>query len=253
MAALERFPDPCAPARKRGGGDDDGSGESGGAGARAAPRPSVANARFRGARRADAPVLAELANLAGEGLPAFLWARLAEHDPEHAGQTPMTVGAMRAARDEGAFSYRHAVVIEAQRRAGAVPEVAGMLVGYRQLVPYDPGNLDALPAQVRPLVELEAAAERQAAFEGAAGTWYLNILAVLPVFRRLGLGSRMLNLAEKFALDSGAARMSIVVDSANAGADRLYRARGFAEAARRPIAAWPDGPRGDWVLLTKRI
>src|SRR3546814_2245097 len=62
---------------------------------------------FRPAVRADAPVLAELVNHAGEGIPLYLWDKLREP-----GETAWDVGRRRAARDDGAFSYRNALIIE---------------------------------------------------------------------------------------------------------------------------------------------
>ena len=49
--------------------------------------------------------LAHLINLAGEGIPHYLWSDMAEE-----GEDPMAVGARRAAREEGGFSYRNARV-----------------------------------------------------------------------------------------------------------------------------------------------
>ncbi|MDN3718973.1 hypothetical protein QW131_06505 [Roseibium salinum] len=53
---------------------------------------------IRPARVEDAPVLARLVNYAGEGLPLYLWDKMA---PE--GKGPWEVGEQRAAREEGSF------------------------------------------------------------------------------------------------------------------------------------------------------
>ncbi|WP_119167280.1 GNAT family N-acetyltransferase [Algihabitans albus] len=202
----------------------------------------------RPARPDDAPLLVELANLAGEGLPLHLWAASAE-----TGQTALDAGIERARRETGGFSYRNAVVIEAPLAPGAAPEVAGMLVGYRQDAPFEAGDLAELPATVRPLVELEAEAEAAVTAAGAPGSWYVNVLAVLPAFQRRGLGSRLLDLAEEKARETGAAQMSLIVDSSNLGAFALYLRHGYIETARRPLVPWPDGPTGEWVLLLKAL
>ncbi|HEY5641696.1 MAG TPA: GNAT family N-acetyltransferase, partial [Woeseiaceae bacterium] len=55
----------------------------------------------------DARAMAELINIAGEGLPVYLWAKIAEP-----GQSPWEVGRQRAQRDSGSFSYRNTVVRE---------------------------------------------------------------------------------------------------------------------------------------------
>jgi hypothetical protein len=52
-----------------------------------------AKAKFRPGQRDDAAVLADLVNYAGEGLPIYLWSKLAA-----LGQTGWNVGRTRAAR-----------------------------------------------------------------------------------------------------------------------------------------------------------
>jgi hypothetical protein len=74
---------------------------------------------FRPARLDDAPLLAELVNYAGEGLPLYLWSKLAEP-----GESAWDVGRRRAAREEGSFSYRNATMIEHEG------QTAGCLIGY---------------------------------------------------------------------------------------------------------------------------
>jgi ribosomal protein S18 acetylase RimI-like enzyme len=129
---------------------------------------------LRPARIDDAAVLAELVNYAGEGLPLYLWGKLAS-----AGETAWDVGRQRAARDTGSFSWRNATIIEHAETA------AGSLIGYAI-----PGGLEPVPsdtlAMFVPLQELENL---------APGTWYVNVLAVLPPYRGLGLGSELLRFA----------------------------------------------------------
>ncbi|HYN46826.1 MAG TPA: hypothetical protein VES64_09055, partial [Allosphingosinicella sp.] len=113
---------------------------------------------LRAARRDDAPHLARLGNMAGDGLPAYLWARMAEP-----GEDAWALGERRAARDEGAFSWRNAVIAE----VGGT--VAGVLISYP--VGDAPQPLDDLPPMFRPLQQLENL---------ALGTHYINVLATDP-------------------------------------------------------------------------
>ncbi len=62
---------------------------------------------FRAGRKQDAKQLAELINFAGEGLPHFFWSRMAEP-----GQDAWEIGAARAAREHGSFSYVNTEVVE---------------------------------------------------------------------------------------------------------------------------------------------
>lgn len=188
---------------------------------------------FRPAARADAPVLAELVNHAGEGIPLYLWGKMKEP-----GETAWDVGRRRAARDEGAFSYRNAVMIECQGQA------AGCLIGYAIDEAPEPIPAD-YPAMFRPLQELENL---------APGTWYVNVLAVLPAFRNRGLGALLLQRAEETARADGLRGLSIIVSDANTGARRLYERVGYGAAATRPMVKedWVSEGRS-WVLLTKPL
>jgi ribosomal protein S18 acetylase RimI-like enzyme len=189
---------------------------------------------LRKATPGDSRALAELMNMAGEGLPAHLWAEMAGP-----GEDVMEVGARRVARAEGSFSYANAEVLT----VGGT--LAGMLLAYRLPDPYETGPLEELPAVVRGLVELEAL---------APGSFYVNAVATTPAHRGQGIGSRLMQLAEARARESGARTLSLIVAEDNAGARRLYERLGYATAARRPITSYPGCKHtGDWILMTKAL
>lgn len=194
---------------------------------------SLDHSRIRPATKDDADLLAELVNYAGEGLPYYLWSKMA--GPR---QSVWDVGAQRALREEGAFSYRNATLIEADG------EAAGCLIGYAIADRPEPVAADMPPILV-PLQELENL---------APGTWYVNVLAVLPEYRDRGLGSALLELADETGRKAGGKGMSVIVSDANSAARRLYERCGYKEAARRPMVKedW-DGAGAEWVLLTKRL
>ena len=173
----------------------------------------------RRARPSDAVALAELIDIAGDGVPSAFWARIAAP-----GESAMEVGRRRAAREEGAFSYRNAVVVD----LGAGVEAA--LLGYP--LPDRPGPVPPdLPPEFVPLHELESL---------ASGTWYVNALATYPFRRGQGHGTRLLGVAERLARARGRPALSLAVVDANLGARRLYERLGFRTMASRPL------PRGDW-------
>src|SRR5215813_4115296 len=98
---------------------------------------------FRRADKSDAPLLAKLVNYAGEGMPLYLWGKLALP-----GETAWEVGVQRAARDYGSFSYRNATTIEHEGQA------VGCLIGYE--IPDRPEPIGAdMPPMFVPLQELE--------------------------------------------------------------------------------------------------
>lgn len=120
-----------------------------------------------------------------------------------------------------------------------------MLLGYRLADPYDAGDLEGLPAVVRPMVELESL---------VPGSWYINALATLEGERGLGVGSRLLELAHVLARASGATRLSIIVARENEGAARLYARCGYAPQASRPVVPYPGLVLGgDWVLMSREV
>lgn len=188
----------------------------------------------RAATTADADALAALANLAGDGLPLYLWTQLARP-----GESPWSVGRQRAQRESGSFSYRNAVVRE---EAG---QVAACLIGYP--LPDTPAPIDraGMPALFVPLQELENL---------APGTWYINVVASFPEFRGRGIGTALLEVAEELAIAAGCSGLSLVVSNANRGALRLYERVGYVTEASRPMIreGWShDGT--EWLLLVRRL
>lgn len=189
---------------------------------------------YREARKDDARALAQLIEIAGEGIPTYLWAQQARD-----GRTPLDVGAERAARDDAAFSYRNAVVAHLDGK------VAGMVLAYR-LDPPRPEELAALsdiPPLLRPLVELE---------HQVPGSFYVNALAVFEPYRGRGIGAALLSIAEATARRTGCDRLSVEVFAENEGAYGLYLRNGYKVVDRRPIVAHPCYPYSTEVLLLTR-
>ena len=88
----------------------------------------------------------------------------------------------------------------------------------------------------------------------APGTWYINVLAVRPQFRRLGLGTKLLSLADETAKALGMSGLSVIVSDANWGARRLYERCRYKERGARPMVKehWENDGQ-NWVLLTKHL
>lgn len=184
-------------------------------------------AEARLATKGDADILAKLVNMAGHGLPLYLWTKMAK------GGDPWEVGRQRAQREEGSFSYRNAVVLEHGK-------VLACLIGYPIVAaPVDPDT----PAMFVPMNELEAM---------ATGTWYVNVVATLPEARGRGFGSRLLAMADVIAEATGCTGTSLIVSDANASARHLYDSAGYREVATRPMVkeGW-DNPGQNWALMVK--
>ena len=189
---------------------------------------------IRPATKRDALHMAALADIAGHGMPAWVWSQAREK-----GQSVIEVGRARAMREEGSFSYRNAHMMEADG------EIAGMLLGYKQPDTMEPGDTSDMHEVFRVMTELEGE---------ALGSWYVNILGVFPEYRWRGLGSELLARAEDLAGAADARQMSLIVESENEGAWRLYERTGYTEKARRALVQFPGSTHdGDWVLMVKEI
>jgi len=188
---------------------------------------------LRWAVRDDARSLARLINIAGEGIPAYLWSLSAK-----AGQDPLEVGAQRAAHGRTGYSYSNALVAEVSG------EVVALLLGYR--LP-EAGEPEALPEMemVRPFAELEGL---------VPGSFYINALATLAEHRRCGLGSRLLEAADAVAAALGSRLITVEAFEQNTGALRLYERHGYRFLDRRPCVPHPCHPYdGDVLLLARPV
>jgi ribosomal protein S18 acetylase RimI-like enzyme len=186
------------------------------------------------AKSGDAKELAHLINLAGEGIPEYLWSEMASK-----GQSALDVGTQRAARDEGGFSYKNARVIYKDE------QVAGMIISYQLDEPYEIGVINEYPEVIRPLIELEAM---------VPGSWYINALASKETCRGLGIASTLLEEAEHHALSHHVNTMSIIVASENPTAKQLYLNKGYQLKAALPVVVYPNCIHGgDWELLVKTL
>ncbi|MBK8268990.1 MAG: GNAT family N-acetyltransferase [Planctomycetes bacterium] len=178
--------------------------------------------------------MAELVNIAGDGLPLYLWATFAR--PE---QSAWDVGRERARLGLGGFAYKNTVVRE------VVGKVAACLIGYPNSDSPPPPSGLALPGPLVPLMELS---------NFVTSTWYLNVLATFPDHRGKGYATELLQFAESMARDSGHSQMSLIMSDANAGARRMYEKNGFAEYACRPIVKdkWEHAGQ-NWILMVRDL
>jgi ribosomal protein S18 acetylase RimI-like enzyme len=189
---------------------------------------------LRAATLDDAKILADLINLASEGISYYLWSLDAAPD-----QDPWEIGRERAVRETGGFSYRNAVLYEVE----GLP--VGMLLGYKlpDIIAND--DLAGVPDFVVPLLELEAL---------ASGSWYINGLAVLPGYEGHGIASHLLALADEMAGNSGARETSLIVADENDRAHSLYEYKGYQQRASKPVISHAGAPhKGHWVLMVKSI
>lgn len=190
--------------------------------------------QIRKATRADCRALAELALMAGEGIPAFFW-----EEARQPGQDLIDVGSEVVASEEANFSYLNAHVAELDGT------IAGMMLAYRLPAGEDAEALDELPEFIRPLVELE---------QCVPGSFYINMIATYPGYRGRGVGTGLLGSVDRLAQAAGCSLASIEVFEQNQGALRLYERLGYRVVERRTVVPHPCHPyTGDLVLLTRAV
>lgn len=194
---------------------------------------SALPAAFRRATPDDAVDMAELVNIAGHGLPLYLWGKTARP-----GQSAWDVGRERARNGTGGFAYRNTVVREVGGR------VAACLIGYALAATPEPIDDDVPPILV-PLLELE---------NEVPGTWYINVLAAYPEHRGAGFGSALLGVAEMLAKEAQCSGLSLITSDSNPGARRLYKRQGFADCSSRPIVKeeW-EHSGNNWMLMLRNF
>lgn len=190
--------------------------------------------KIRKATRRDCRAIAELALMAGEGIPAFFW-----EQSRQPGQEIEDVGALNAASEQENFSYRnvHLAIVD--------NEIAGMLLAYKLPQSDSSENLEDYPEFIRPLIELE---------QCVPGSFYINMLATYPVFRGIGIGTRLMAIVDDLAKDAGCTTLSVEVFEQNAGALKLYQRLGYYIVEQRDVVEHPCHPYdGKILLLTKEV
>jgi len=182
----------------------------------------------------DCRSIAELALIAGEGIPAYFWEQSRKNDPDI-----VTVGAHRAASETDNFSYRN-VDLAVQENS-----IAGMILAYRLPDATHAESLEVFPRFIQPLIELE---------QSVPGSFYINMLAAYPEFRNKGVGSKLMSQAVKLAVINGCNRISVEVFEQNEGALRLYQRLGYNILDHRDVIPHPCHPyTGKVYLLTMDI
>ena len=189
---------------------------------------------IRNANKADSRAIAELALMAGEGIPGYFWAEAAGP-----GEDILDVGARNASSDTENFSWRNTRIATIDER------VAGMVLAYRLPDAEHADDVDDYPEFLRPLIELEHLVPE---------SFYVNMLAAYPEYRGQGVGSALMCMVDGWAREAGCDLASIQVFEENTGALRLYQRLGYGEIARRAAVPHASHPyTGDVVLLTKRL
>jgi len=183
--------------------------------------------QIRPARIADCSDLAILDNVAGHGLPLWLWHGAVTRGK---GADALEWGRDRYRDESQLCNWRNARIAEVEG------ETAGMAVGYA--LPSDVSTPSDADPVLRPVLAL---------FARAAGHWLLDALAVFNRVRRRG-AARLL-LRDQIAL-AGNRPVSLVVADDNLRAIGLYESEGFGQTASEPFVPFANAhATTQWLLM----
>jgi len=183
------------------------------------------------AKTAHSRNIAELAMIAGDGIPGWFWAQ-----SQGKGEDIYDIGARNACSESDNFSYRNTVL------AMDESSVAGMSLAYRLPDEVELSELDDLPEFIVPMIELE---------HQVPGSYYINMLATYPQYRNRGLGTLLIEEAGQLAINAGCEQLSLQVFDENIAALRLYKRLGFEVIDSREVIPHVSHPhQGEILLLT---
>ena len=188
------------------------------------------------AEKADAAGLAVLCDIAGHGLPSWLWYPVKVRDGYY---SVMEVGRERVLSDDHALSHRKMIAAKVDG------ELAGMLVDYPLAKPNSETDIAEVGPVIGPMLVLE---------NYVTGSWYVNMLAVFRQFRGQGVGWQLLDESRKRADAAGCTELSIIVEDDNP-ARRLYEAFGFEAIGSAPFVPFEGSLKrgGEFVVMRRPV
>ena len=195
----------------------------------------ISDISFRPATRSDASDLVVLFDAASRRLVSWLWSIEAT-----AGQSSFEIGRKVIREDAsngGHFTKWQVAILD--------HEVVGGLCSFPINDPDDGSDHSKVPPAIMPFIELN---------EIGKGTYYVSVASVFPEYRGRGIGTSILDKAVELARPTQAKSVSLIVESFNPDAKRLYDRYGFQELARRPFIPFPGcEDEGDLILMVKEL
>ncbi len=188
---------------------------------------------IRPAVRRDAADLAIIDNMASHGLSLAFWQQAVGRGEA---EDPLSFARERFADDHAVFGWPNALVAEEDGR------IIGGCTGYEAEKGEDAVDdfKSTFPAFV-PVFEL---------FARAVGDWFVDALGVYPAARGRGIAGMLLDACLARGKGGKYRQASLVVESDNAPAVRLYRSRGFAIRGSLPFAGKTNDGDRNWLLMS---
>lgn len=188
---------------------------------------------YRSARAEDSHGIAELINLASGGIIEFLYeALMPEMNP---------VELLARGLEMGRYPYNYTTCIVAED----VDSVVGVSHSY-------PSCYHLITDKIREFFPPERIGHLEDFYRARVeNSWFLESLGVDPRFQGKGIGSRLIDLTRKRALEEGYSSLSLLVFADNEGAIRLYRKKGFTKERHVRVEPHELIPHEDGCILMK--
>jgi ribosomal protein S18 acetylase RimI-like enzyme len=183
----------------------------------------------RPAHKRECRRIAELYRISSDGVADYIWTKLAQP-----GEDILDVGRKRYEREGTPFSYENCKLVEFEG------SVVAMLVAFPMEVDEDYEETDPI------LLPYSVLEEDQ--------SYYICGMAVDQEHRGKGVGTMLLEEAERSCERLGLSKLSLIVFEQNVRARLLYERYGYVETRRHPVVPHPlIHYTGDALLMVKGI
>ena len=192
---------------------------------------SIREAQYsiRPAHKSECRRIAELYRVSSDGVADYIWTKLAQP-----GEDILEVGRRRYEREGTPFSYENCRMVELQGN------VVGMLVAF-------PMEVDEEYKEPDPVLVPYSLLEEDRSY-------YICGMAVDEGRRGKGIGTALLNEAERSCRQLGLEKLSLIVFDQNVEAKRLYERFGYVATRRHPVFPHPlIHYTGDALLMVKGL
>ena len=164
---------------------------------------------YRAAEKRDCLKLAELRNIASDGIMEYLLHDLIP------GMKPIQVAASDMEKDKDPHTYRNAIV------AMEETNIIGMAFSY-------PSYYHEITDKMRKFFPADRLEHLSHFYSSRVeNSWYLDALCVLQSHRRRGIGERLISLTKERAVENGYNTLSLIARADNELALPLYKRTGF--------------------------
>ena len=188
---------------------------------------------YRPAEKADCTKIAELINLASDGIVEYLFHDLVSE------MTPVQMIAYNLAEDHYPHSYKSAIV------AADGKNVVGMALSY-------PSSYHKITDEMRGFFPADRLEHLRDFYSSSVSkSWFLDALAVDENCRKHGIGRRLVDLTKERAKDNEYAILSLIAFADNSPALGLYKRVGFRVAKKVDLAGNAFIPHQDGCLLLR--